>query len=732
MSDNTYPEANVEAILTSDSKAGALGTKIKEVFEEAAEVAKKNCRSLSDGPTGITADFGKPLIFDSAQPQQDISNIPGLGKPVLDFSEDVPRVERHRPADTPKAKEPAEPAEPQQDLSDIPGLGKPVLDFSEDVPRLERHKPADTPKPQELAKVGGAVDDAQPAEGQPEVPHVERDIVYPDGSKTTIGYDQQGHLRSIADKAGTWKRQGDDTWVHYDKSNKKDQELDGLVSVSDEGDILFMEKTGYAEIQHADGSSTQINTDKSQTSWDAHNKPVSMTDVNGVTSVVKYGSDGKPEQIISSEFVMSKEKDGWVVYRNGGPAKGEQQADVFVTDEGDIVTLANDGSMQVRQLNGKVETIAAPAEAKPGSNFGTEPVKAVTSADLERLFEKNKDRLDTDHDGFVSEKEIDAAMEDASFKGEDAQLVAVLKDQREKLQGLSDDEIGPESHGVTTEDIRQFAARRELGEEKELVAKVDFTLSRSGKSLQRANTSLWGNSSDPLDSIKPDAVVQGQIGDCYLLAGFASLAKINPQAIRDMIQDNNDGTYTVTFPGDPHHPVTVPAPTEAELARYASGSEHGTWPAVLEKAYGIHKGGTTVPQDAAGGGNPESVAVKLLSPNGADTDDMSFTSEEELDRKLQQAIADGCPIETGINAQLAQLIGLGSGRDSETGLPTGHAYSVTGYDPATKTVTIRNPWGNTEPVGKDGKPADGVNDGVFTMKLDEFRHTFSSITYGQR
>src|SRR4029453_6235089 len=70
------------------------------------------------------------------------------------------------------------------------------------------------------------------------------------------------------------------------------------------------------------------------------------------------------------------------------------------------------------------------------------------------------------------------------------------------------------------------------------------------------------------------------------------------QSIKDMIHVNDDGTYTVTFPGAPDQPVTVAAPTDAELARYAGGSDCGTWAAVLEKAYGKYCDSTNVvPKD---------------------------------------------------------------------------------------------------------------------------------------
>lgn len=42
-------------------------------------------------------------------------------------------------------------------------------------------------------------------------------------------------------------------------------------------------------------------------------------------------------------------------------------------------------------------------------------------------------------------------------------------------------------------------------------------------------------------------VRQGLIGDCYFVAVLAAIARVRPDLIRDMVRDNGDGTYTVTF-----------------------------------------------------------------------------------------------------------------------------------------------------------------------------------------
>jgi hypothetical protein len=49
------------------------------------------------------------------------------------------------------------------------------------------------------------------------------------------------------------------------------------------------------------------------------------------------------------------------------------------------------------------------------------------------------------------------------------------------------------------------------------------------------------------DGPKMSDINQGYLGDCYLLASLAEVAKKNPSAITSMITDNNNGTYGVRF-----------------------------------------------------------------------------------------------------------------------------------------------------------------------------------------
>ncbi|HEY9869700.1 MAG TPA: C2 family cysteine protease, partial [Candidatus Obscuribacterales bacterium] len=125
----------------------------------------------------------------------------------------------------------------------------------------------------------------------------------------------------------------------------------------------------------------------------------------------------------------------------------------------------------------------------------------------------------------------------------------------------------------------------------------------------------------------------------------------------------------------------------------------------------------------ADGGSARAAGIRILTGKGVDDDLMMFTSEKELSKKLQMAMTAGRIVTAGIGKQ------LNSDNTTSNGLPGGHEYSVIDYDPETKLVTLRNPWGEGEPKDANGDPLDGTDDGVFTMTLADFRKHFTVINY---
>ena len=95
-------------------------------------------------------------------------------------------------------------------------------------------------------------------------------------------------------------------------------------------------------------------------------------------------------------------------------------------------------------------------------------------------------------------------------------------------------------------------------------------------------------------------IQQGSIGDCYFLASLGAVALTHPQAIRDMITDNGDGTYTVRFfiegaaayvtvdrmlPVDSNNVLVYSGAGRAATLPAALHSSNAIWPHLIEKAY---------------------------------------------------------------------------------------------------------------------------------------------------
>ncbi len=93
-----------------------------------------------------------------------------------------------------------------------------------------------------------------------------------------------------------------------------------------------------------------------------------------------------------------------------------------------------------------------------------------------------------------------------------------------------------------------------------------------------------------LDCVALSDVVQGQVGDCYFVAALASIAMHNPELLENMITDNGNGTYTVSFGGDLGN-VTVDddfavnSSGNSVYAQTGSGSGTKLWVAIIEKAF---------------------------------------------------------------------------------------------------------------------------------------------------
>lgn len=205
---------------------------------------------------------------------------------------------------------------------------------------------------------------------------------------------------------------------------------------------------------------------------------------------------------------------------------------------------------------------------------------------------------------------------------------------------------------------------------------------------------------------KPPAIEdvrQGSASDCYFFAAMCATVHANPALISNMLGDNGDGSYTVTFgikEGAWSWAGGGERVTETIRLEYAKGENHGyvakskaLWPLVIEKAWAKHKGGITNIEGGQAGQGVEVLTGKGLTRVGMSStsaSDVVTKAKEALDNKWILSLFGGQGDGTPAQQKLAKDI---------DGLFLGHAYAITDVNKASKQLKLHNPWGRKHPNG---------------------------------
>lgn len=242
-----------------------------------------------------------------------------------------------------------------------------------------------------------------------------------------------------------------------------------------------------------------------------------------------------------------------------------------------------------------------------------------------------------------------------------------------------------------------------------------------------------------VDGASPSDVKQGSIGNCYFAAAMGSIAQSNPEKLQDMIKDNGDGSYDVTFKvksgygyrakykdktvtvdGD----LVVRSPGGRPLygaanTNYNDKEKMEMWYPIVEKAYAALHGNSY--HEVGDGGRSSDVFESVLGGNASYK--LISSGPERIYKQIAEASEKGWPVAAstyGKDSPEAE-------RYAGAKLYAWHAYSVLGVEEegGKKYVQLRNPWGNTEP-GNDGK-----NDGIFRLDIEQFDHFFRGVYIGK-
>ena len=218
-------------------------------------------------------------------------------------------------------------------------------------------------------------------------------------------------------------------------------------------------------------------------------------------------------------------------------------------------------------------------------------------------------------------------------------------------------------------------------------------------------------------------VRQGSAGDCYFFAAMAATVHANPRLIKNMIKDNGDGTYTVTFgiqEGILSWIGKGTQVTETVSLAYKKGEKRGRvsrtkalWPLVLERAWAKHKGGI---KNIEGGKPGEGVevltgkGVTRIGLSGETADDVVKKAKAALDAKQPVTLYGGQGKGTKKQKSLAK---------GTAGLYLKHSYAIIGVRESSKELKLYNPWGSSHPNGDGWVKADVVRKFFSEMHINK-------------
>jgi hypothetical protein len=225
---------------------------------------------------------------------------------------------------------------------------------------------------------------------------------------------------------------------------------------------------------------------------------------------------------------------------------------------------------------------------------------------------------------------------------------------------------------------------------------TDHPKAETGTAYVQAAGTLFGPAISYAD------VMQGDLGDCYLLSALGAVARQNSQAIRNMFIDNGDGTFTVRFfKNGVADYVTVDGmlPSSGGQFVYANSGDsisdpsNVLWVALAEKAYA---------QENEDGGLGQPVAVNSYA--GIDGGFPDFATKQIAGVATFWDWTDNATF-SSITAAFNRgaYIEIGTPDFTLPNVVSDHSYVMISYNAASQTVTLYNPWG----------PAGGFDGGQF-------------------
>ncbi len=492
-----------------------------------------------------------------------------------------------------------------------------------------------------------------------------------------------------------------------DKSKSKVSEqplslLSGKITRS-EGTMEFSDRLLCRIVRKTDGEETDL---KIKRSWIRNDE---------LTGVYFNKGEGK-NAVLIPYFEQDPESRLFRKFENGKPTN--ELGSLHISNRG-VITFINRtlGQREVTDYFAPKGSMLTKTELKSDLPM---PLKR---GELASVAEKIFDSIDKDKNGYLTVKELNAALENPTFKGKEAQVVAALYSKHSSLSSWS---------GISRSDLKKFQ-ELDIKQEKawayqqrrvrDVYSYADRT---AANQLEGLSKSLYEDPRNPGRSIKVEAI-KGRSENSYFLATLAAVAISNAELIEKMIKDNKDGTYTVTFPGATDEPITVKQPTEAEMGLFNQPGRHGLWANVLEKAYGKYCQKSVyrrAPLNLSGGSSPTEGAFNtttidpvLTLLTGKSVKSKVNASEDELRDIFTAAFKHP---RTPVVCESYDAGGITYDK-----FRAPRAYTVIDFDPDSGeggTVTVRNPLG-----GDEGTPS-----GTVRLSLATFRRNLQTVKRAEK
>jgi hypothetical protein len=205
--------------------------------------------------------------------------------------------------------------------------------------------------------------------------------------------------------------------------------------------------------------------------------------------------------------------------------------------------------------------------------------------------------------------------------------------------------------------------------------------------------------------IDPDDVTQGAIGDCWLAASMAAVARARPEVIRSAIRARDDGSYDVSLyiseegrlmfaPDAPRtvrvtsrFPMLAGAPAYAQPGD-ASAAGPELWPMLIEKAYAamISGGYPSLAGEVEEAGRVGGLAA-LLGIGSTKTQITPQTTDEQVLADIAGALGARRPVICTTPPEFSDTVVARAA--SGVGVRSNHAYAPVSVDG--DTIHLQDP-----------------------------------------